>query len=108
MYGLENRPKISVPTPKGQRKQEVNWNLQSFANSDLSLKDFDVQEHVIMHVEGVIMVQQYTISKGLKLIGDGERLAVKKELTQLHDMTTYTPMHAHELPKSRGNTPFHR
>lgn len=65
MYGLENRPKISVPTPKGQLKQELNWILRSFADSDLSLDDFDVQEHIVMHVVGVIMVQQYTIRKGL-------------------------------------------
>ena len=101
LYGIKNRPKISVPTPKGQRKQELKWNLQSFADSELSLDDFDVQEDVVMHVVGVIMAQQYTIRKGLKLFGDGGRLAVKKELTQLHDMVTYTLMHAHELTREQ-------
>ncbi len=63
----------------------------------LSLDNFDVQEDIVMHIVGVIMAQQYTIRKGLKLLGDGGRLAVKKELTQLHDMAMYTSMHVHEL-----------
>ena len=49
-----------------------------------------------MHVVGVIMTQQYTIRKGLRLFGGRDRQAVTKELTQCHNMTTYITMQAHE------------
>jgi hypothetical protein len=56
-------PKISVFTPKGQTKHTLTltWNLQSFNTSKLSLENFDVGGHVIMHAVGIIMVQKYSI-----------------------------------------------
>ena len=88
--------------PKGQgEKQQLTWDLRSFGASDLKIDYFDVEESILMHVVGVIMAQQYTIQKGLKLFGDGGRQAVMKELTQLHNMATYTPMHAHELTREQ-------
>jgi hypothetical protein len=101
-YGIENRPKVTIPTPKGRSDQQrLTWDLRSFGASNLTVDDFDVGEGVVIHVVGVIMAQQYTIRKGLKLFGDGGRQAVTKELTQLHNMATYTPMHKHELTREQ-------
>jgi hypothetical protein len=58
-------------------------------------------KNVTMHIIGVIMAEQYSINKGLKLFGkDGEK-AVTKELSQMHDMVVYTPVHAHELTREQ-------
>eukprot|EP00804_Cyclotella_cryptica_P028120 CCRYP_010984-RA/>CCRYP_010984-RA protein AED:0.46 eAED:0.55 QI:0/0/0/1/0/0/3/0/195 len=54
-----------------------------------------------MHVVRVIMVQQYTIQKGLKLFGKGGRKAKTAEITQMHEMVTYKPMHAHEFTREQ-------
>ena len=56
-----------------------------------------IKDHVIMHVLGMILVQQYSIQKGIKLFGDKGKASVSKELQQIHDMNVYTPVHAHML-----------
>jgi hypothetical protein len=55
------------------------------------------EDHVVMHVLGVVLAQQYSINKGIELFGDRARESITKELRQLHDYATYTPVHAHEL-----------
>ena len=56
-----------------------------------------VEDHVMMHVLGVVLAEQYSINKGIRLFGDRAREAVSKELKQLHDYVTYTPVHTHKL-----------
>ena len=51
----------------------------------------------MMHVLGVVLAKQYSISKGIRLFGDRAKEAVSRELERLHDYVTYTPVHAHEL-----------
>jgi hypothetical protein len=55
---------------------------------------------ITLHI-GVIMAVQYGINKGLKLFGKEGEKAVTKELSQMHDMVVYTPMHAHELTRDQ-------
>jgi hypothetical protein len=43
------------------------------------------------------LAQQYSVNKGIQLFRDRARELVRKELQQLHDYATYTPVHAHEL-----------
>ncbi len=38
------------------------------------------------------MAQQLSLHAGLKKFGDRAKEAVSKELTQIHQMVTYTPM----------------
>jgi hypothetical protein len=61
----------------------------------------NLEDHVVMHMLGVIMAQQYSIQKGIKLFGDEGRKSVSKELQQLRDMHTYEPVHAHELTREQ-------
>jgi hypothetical protein len=56
-----------------------------------------VEDHMVMHVLGVVLAQQYSVNKGIQLFGDKARESVRKELQQLHDYETYTPVYAHEL-----------
>ena len=56
-----------------------------------------VEDHVIMHILGVVLAEHYSINKGIRLFGDRAKESVSKELRQLHDYITYTPVHAHEL-----------
>jgi hypothetical protein len=45
----------------------------------------------------VVLAQQYSVNKGIKLFGDKARESVTKELKQLHDYGTYVPVDAQEL-----------
>ena len=38
------------------------------------------------------MVETFSLNAGLKKFGDRGKTAVRKELTQLHDVKTYVPM----------------
>ena len=55
------------------------------------------KEDVNAHVLGVIMAQQFNLHAGLKKFGDKAKESVTKELTQIHDMGTYTPMDPDEM-----------
>ncbi len=50
--------------------------------------EFIVEDHVMMHVLGVVLAEQYSISKGIRLFGDRAKEAVSNELEQLHDYVT--------------------
>ncbi len=59
------------------------------------------QEELNCHVLGVIMTQQFNLRAGLKKFGDKRKVAVKKELTQLHDMATCIPMDALKMTREQ-------
>jgi hypothetical protein len=61
----------------------------------------ETSDAVVLHVVGVILAQQYTVNKGLKLFGERAKESISKELQQLHDYVTYTPVHAHELTRDQ-------
>ena len=44
------------------------------------------------HIVGVILAQQYSLKKELKLFGEKADAAVNKELRQIHVMETYEPV----------------
>ena len=69
--------------------------------SELKEDKFLIEDQVVMHVMGVVLAQQYSINKGIALFGDRGRKSVTKELQQLHDYATYTPVHAHELTEEQ-------
>jgi hypothetical protein len=56
---------------------------------------------ITLHILGVIMAEQYSIKRGLKVFGKEGEKAVTKELSQMHDMVVYTPVHAHELTREQ-------
>ena len=49
------------------------------------------------HLIGVVLMQQYNLSKGLNKFGNKGKIAVTKELQQMHDMEAFTPMDASTL-----------
>ena len=56
------------------------------------------QEEIDVHVVGLIMSNQYSLKKGYDLFGERVGAVTEKELQQIHDMATYTPiMHRGEL-----------
>ena len=59
-----------------------------------SLKDdLDMDDHII----GLIMAHQYSLKKGMELFGERAEKARMKELSQIQDMETYTPMDLSKL-----------
>jgi hypothetical protein len=56
-----------------------------------------IEDHVVMYILGVVLAEQYSINKGIRLFGDRAKESISKELQQLHDYVTYRLVHAHEL-----------
>ena len=80
MYGKENRSKLSVPTPKTslssqklesifkKRKTPMKKTMDEKLRKDL--EDTSLDDHVVMQIVRVIMAQQYSMKKGIKLFED--------------------------------------
>jgi hypothetical protein len=65
-----------------------------------------VEDHLMMHIVGVVLAQQYSVNKGIRLFGDAAKESVKKELKQLHDYATYVPVDTKELtPEQKKEAP---
>ena len=76
----------------------VHLNVADDDPYDLKLID---REKVLEHIMGVIMVQQFSVKKGLKRFGKRGKEAVTKELTQLHDMKMWIPKNSIKLTKKQ-------
>ena len=62
-------------------------------------------EEIEAHILGVIMVEHYSMKKGIDLFGDRVETAVTKELKEMNNMNIYKRKHAHELTyQERKNT----
>jgi hypothetical protein len=59
------------------------------------------QKDLNMHIIGVILAQQYSVKKGIRLFGDEGRKAVSKELQQMHNMVAYTPVDARTMTREQ-------
>ena len=55
------------------------------------------EEQSDAHVVGDIFAQHFSLRKGLELFGNKAGVAVQKELTQIHKMDTYKPVHKSDL-----------
>ena len=51
------------------------------------------------HVVGLVLVQMYSLRKGLELFGEKAEQATMTELSQIDDFETYRPLHKHKLSK---------
>ena len=65
-------------------------------NDDPPLEAMD-KEDAMIYLLGVVMVQQFSLNKGLKEFGDRDKDATMKELTQIRDMDTHHPLDASTL-----------
>eukprot|EP00956_Cyclotella_meneghiniana_P038953 scaffold162906_cov46-Cyclotella_meneghiniana.AAC.1 len=96
----DGRIQIKSPRTGGISRQALNkvsmgvFHLPAPSPTD---DEAVVEDHVIMHILGVVLAEQYSINKGIRLFGERAKDSVRKELRQLHDYVTYTPIHAHEL-----------
>ena len=64
------------------------------------MEPFD-EEDIDEHIVGLIMAHQYTLKNGLELFGEKAEEAAIKELKQIHDMDTYTPIDPKILSKDQ-------
>ena len=55
------------------------------------------EEQSDAHIVGVIFAQHFRLKKGLELFGEKADVAVQKELSQIHQMDTYEPVHKSDL-----------
>ena len=74
----------------------INLNLDAEERPVL-LTDEEVTDHII----GLIMAQQYSLKKGMELFDDRAGKATLKEMQQLHDLDTYTPLDPNMLSISQ-------
>ena len=73
--------------------------LQEYDSS--SNKECLIEDHIMMHMLGVILATQYSVKKGIQLFGDRGKQSATSELQQLHNMATFIPVHAHELTREQ-------
>ena len=78
-------------TIKNKRYDTVTEGVVNFNMDEQHLRPF-TEEDAILHVIGVIMVQQYSLKAGLKHFGKEGEKSVMKELKQHHDYKTYVPL----------------
>ena len=71
----------------------ININFAEKASPLEAMTDKEVEAHIL----GVIMVEHYSIKKGIDLFGDCAETAVTKELKKINDMNTYKPKHVQDL-----------
>jgi hypothetical protein len=84
---LKVRNNIDDEIEDGVTQLKLNIkDVQECSNGNSGHKT-NMEDHVVMHMLGVIMAQQYSIQKGIKLFGDEGRKSVSKELQQLHVCT---------------------
>ncbi len=83
--------------------KDLRWLPTTKCNKELQdeLAESDLDDHAVMYIMDVIMAQQYSLRKGLKLFGNEGKEAAMSELTQLHGMETYYPVHAHKLTRQQ-------
>ena len=55
------------------------------------------EEQSDAHIVGVIFAQHFSLKKGLELFGEKADAALHKELTHIHKMDTYEPLHKSNL-----------
>ena len=55
------------------------------------------EEEINAHIMGVVLVEHYSMNKGLELFGECGEKAVTKEPQKIHDMNTYKPMYASKI-----------
>ena len=65
-------------------------------NDDPPLEAMD-KEDAMIYVLGVVIVQKFSLNRGIKEFGDRDKDATMKELTQIHDMDTHHPLDASTL-----------
>ena len=91
------------PTALEQAWEELKckefFQLQEYNSS--SDKECLIEDHVMMHVLGVILATQYSVKKGIQLFGDRGKQSAASKLQQLHNMVTFIPVHAHELTREQ-------
>ena len=49
------------------------------------------------YIVGVVFAQHFNLKKGIEFFGDAADVAVKKELIQIHELSTYEPLASSEL-----------
>ena len=104
---VENKERVNFMVPK--TAGVIQDALTHVCNGALGLADMHmpdrggslIHDGIVQHVLGVVLAEQYSINKGIRLFGDRARESVKKELRQLHDYVTYVPVHPEELTKEQ-------
>ena len=71
----------------------ININLAE----DVPPSDGMSEEENEVHILGVIMLEHYSMKKGIELFGNQAETLVTKEIKKINNMNTYKPKHAHEL-----------
>ena len=63
-------------------------------------EDYNISgEEVKYHIIGVVLAQQFSLVSVLNKFGNLEEKASVKELTRLHDMTTFIPLYPKKLTR---------
>ena len=94
-FNLDEKPGVGAPAQYADGVLHLNLDEKPGVPMD----EADIDEHIC----GLIMSHQYTLNKGLELFGEKAEEAAVKELKQIHDMDTYTPIDPKTLSTEEKN-----
>ena len=86
-------------SPMQYQNGVINLGLNEMSHLVSEMSKFEVDEHIT----GLIMAHQYSLKKGIQLFGNRAEEATVKELKQIHDMDTYTPLDPKTLSQEEKN-----
>ena len=66
----------------------LNLNFNESAPLPMQMSETQTDEYIV----GFVFAQNFNLKKGLELFGDAADVAVKKELSQIHELSTYEPL----------------
>ena len=105
-FNLDEKPGVDKFQGGRQYSQPAQYtdgvlhlNLEQDDQDFEPMDEADIDEHIV----GMIMANQYTLKKGLELFGEKAEVAALKEVRQIHDMATYTPLDPKTLSREEKN-----
>ena len=108
-FNLDEKPGVSgtqkVASQVGTPMQYADGVIHLNLNLEDKVEPMD-ESKVDEHIVGLIMSHQYSLKKGLELFGNKAKEAAMKELKQIHDMDTYTPIDHKTCPRKRRTRPY--
>ena len=90
------KPGCTIPLAKGPTHSSSRQMLVGVVSVQIEsnqMSETKTDEYIV----GVVFAQHFNLKKGIEFFGDAADVAVKKELIQIHELSTYEPLASSEL-----------
>ena len=89
-------PDFTIPLSKGPTHSSSRQMSEGVVSAQIESKQMS-KTQTDEYIVGIVFAQHFNLKKGLELFGDAADVAVKKELSQIHELSTYEPLALSEL-----------